>query len=198
MNISLDDIKQLRKMTGVGIMDCKVALKKADGNLGEAQKILREQGLSLLAHKDKDGLQGRVEAYLHHNGTLGVLVEISCQTDFAANSVEFRKVTRDMAMHIAACHPRYITPEDVPETVRETEKEIYRKQIEKENKPAEIVEKIIEGRLNKFYEQVCLLNQPFVKDPDKTIAEVLSELRAKMNEIITIKRFVRFEIGTEN
>lgn len=198
MNISLDDIKQLRKMTGVGIMDCKAALKKADGDLEEAQKILREQGLNLLAHKDKDGLQGRVEAYLHHNGTLGVLVEISCQTDFAANSAEFREVARDMAMHIAACHPRYITTEDVPETVRETEREIYRKQIEKESKPAEIVEKIVEGRLNKFYEQVCLLNQPFVKDPGKTIAEVLSELRAKMNEIITIKRFVRFEIGTED
>ncbi len=198
MNISLDDIKQLRKITGVGIMDCKVALKKADGDLEEAQKILREQGLELLAHKGKDSLQGRVEAYLHHNGTLGVLVEISCQTDFAANSAEFREFARDMAMHIAASRPQYITTEDVPETVRETEREIYRKQIATENKPAEIVEKIIKGRLNKFYEQVCLLAQPFVKDPDKTIAEVLSALRVRMNEMITIKRFVRFEIGTED
>ncbi len=179
-------------------MDCKVALKKADGDLEKAQKFLREQGLDLLAHKNKDSLQGRVEAYLHHNGTLGVLVEISCQTDFAANSAEFREFARNIAIHIAASHPLYLTTEDVPEAVRETEKEIYRKQIAKENKPAKIVEKIIEGRLNKFYEQVCLLNQPFVKDPGKTIAEVLNELRAKMTEMITIKRFARFEIGTEH
>ncbi|MCI2424421.1 elongation factor Ts [Candidatus Acetothermia bacterium] len=198
MTISLDLIKQLRKITGVGIMDCKVALKKADGDLEKAQKFLREQGLDLLAHKNKDSLQGRVEAYLHHNGTLGVLVEISCQTDFAANSAEFREFARNIAIHIAASHPLYLTTEDVPEAVRETEKEIYRKQIAKENKPAKIVEKIIEGRLNKFYEQVCLLNQPFVKDPGKTIAEVLNELRAKMTEMITIKRFARFEIGTEH
>lgn len=198
MNISLNDIKRLRKMTGVGIMDCKVALQKADGDLEKAQKFLREQGLDLLAHKDKDSLQGRVEAYLHHNGTLGVLVEISCQTDFAANSVEFREFSRDIAMHIAAGRPLYVAPEDVPEEVIETEREIYHKQIEKENKPAEIVEKIINGRLNKFYEQVCLLNQPFVKDDSKTIAEVLGELRIKMTEMITIKRFVRFEVGAED
>jgi len=195
--IKNEDIKKLRAKTGVGIMDCKNALIKAEGDMEKAKQILREEGRELLAHKGRKATEGRIEAYVHHSGKIGVLLEVACNTDFAANSDDFRQFTRELAMHIAAARARYISPEDVPETDLETEKGIYRKQGEKEGKPPQIMEKIVEGRLQKFYTEVCLLKQPFVKDSTHTIEDLLADLRSKTGENISIKRFARYEIGEE-
>jgi len=197
MMIKNEDIKKLRAKTGVGIMDCKNALIKAEGDMEKAKQILREEGRELLAHKGREATEGRIEAYVHHSGKIGVLLEVACNTDFAADSDDFRQFTRELAMHIAAARARYISPEDVPETDLETEKGIYRKQGEKEGKPPQILEKIVEGRLQKFYTEVCLLKQPFVKDSTHTIEDLLADLRSKTGENIFIKRFARYEIGEE-
>ncbi len=193
--IKSEDVKKLREETGVGIMDCKRALMKANGDMEQAKKILREEGRELLAHKGREATEGRIEAYVHHSGKVGVLVEVASNTDFAANSADFREFIRDLAMHIAAAKPRYVSPEDVPEADLEAEREIYRKQAEKEGKPAQVAEKIVEGRIKKFYTEACLLKQPFVKDPSRTIEDLLAELRQKTGENISVKRFARFEIG---
>ncbi len=195
--ITSEAVKKLRDETGVGIMDCKRALVKANGDMEQAKKILREEGRELLAHKGREANEGRIEAYVHHSGKVGVLVEVACNTDFAANSIDFREFIRDLAMHIAAAKPRYIAPEDVPAADLETEREIYRKQAEKEGKPAPVVERIVEGRIKKFYTEACLLKQPFVKDPARTIEDLVADLRQKTGENIAVKRFARFEIGEE-
>lgn len=195
--IKNEDVKKLRTATGVGIMDCKNALIKAEGDMEKAKQILREEGRELLAHKGREAIEGRIEAYVHHSGKIGVLLEVACNTDFAADSDDFLQFTRELAMHIAAARPRYISPEDVPEADLETEKGIYRKQGEKEGKPPQILEKIVEGRLQKFYTEVCLLKQPFVKDSTHTIEDLLADLRSKTGENIFIKRFARYEIGEE-
>jgi len=193
--ITSEDVKKLRDETGVGIMDCKAALSKANGDAEKAKQILREEGKELLAHRGREATDGRIEAYVHHSGKVGVLVEVACNTDFAANSDGFRQFARDLAMHVAAARPRYVAPEDVPADDIEEEKEIYRKQVEKEGKPPQIVEKIIEGRLKKFYTEACLLKQPFVKDPSRAVEDLLAELCAQTGETILIKRFARYEIG---
>jgi elongation factor Ts len=195
MTIKNEDIKRLRAETGVGIMDCKNALIKSEGDMEKAKQILREEGRELLAHKGREATEGRIEAYVHHSGKIGVLLEVACNTDFAANSDDFRQFTRELAMHIAAARPRYISSEDVPEADLEREKGIYRKQGEREGKPPQILEKIVEGRIQKFYSEACLLKQPFVKDPSRTIEDLLAELRAKTGENILIKRFARYESG---
>lgn len=196
MEISLDLIKKLREETGIGIMECKKALIEAGGDLEKAKKILREKGLEFLSSQSgREMKEGRVEAYIHHSGKIGVLVEVDTVTDFAANSQEFREFVKNLAMHIAAAKPRWISPEDVPQEVIEEEKEILRAQAEKEGKPSHIVEKIVEGRLKKFFEENCLLKQPYVKDPSVTVEEVLGELGRKISEQIVIKRFARFEVG---
>ena len=195
--ITSEDVKKLRDETGVGIMDCKRALTKANGDMEAAKKILREEGRELLAHKGREANEGRVEAYVHHSGKVGVLVEVASNTDFTANSADFREFIRDIAMHIAAAKPRYIAPEDVPESDLEAEREIYRKQAEKEGKPAQVAEKIVAGRIKKFYTEACLMKQPFVKDPARTIEDLLAELRQKTGENISVKRFARFEIGED-
>jgi len=195
MTIRSEDVKRLRDETGVGMMDCKRALIEAEGDFARAKQLLREQGLELMGHKGREANEGRIEAYVHHSARIGVLVEIAANTDFAANSAEFIAFSRDLAMHIAAAQPRYVSPEDVPEADLEAEREVYRKQLEREGKPPEIVEKAVEGRLKKFYEEACLLKQPFVKDPAVTIEELLADLRAKTGENIYVKRFVRYEVG---
>lgn len=195
MEIKSDDVKRLREETGVGIMDCKRALLKAEGDLERAKKILREEGKELLAQKGREATEGRVEAYVHHSGKVGVLVEVLCNTDFAANSMDFRQFTRDLAMHVAATKPRYLSPDVVPLSDLEAEKEIYRKQVEKEGKPPQIVEKIVEGRLKKFLTETCLLKQPFVKDPTVTVEDLLADLRTKTGENVQIRRFSRYEVG---
>lgn len=193
--ITSEDVKKLRAETGVGIMDCKTALTKANGDAEKAKQILREEGKELLAHKEREATDGRIEAYVHHSGKVGVLVEVACNTDFAANSDDFRRFARELAMHIAASRPRYLAPEDVPVDDIEQEKEIYRKQVEKEEKPPQIVEKIIEGRLKKFYTETCLLKQPFVKDPSRVVEDLLADLCSRTGENILVKRFARYEIG---
>ncbi len=193
--VTNEDVKKLRAETGVGIMDCKAALTKAEGDVERAKQILREEGKELLAHKGREATEGRIEAYVHHSGKVGVLVEVACNTDFAANSNDFRQFTHELAMHIAAARPRYLVPEDVPEDELEEEKAIYWKQVEKEDKPPQIIEKIIEGRLKKFYTETCLLKQPFVRDPSRTVEDLLAELCAKTGETILIRRFARYEVG---
>ncbi len=197
MTIKSEDVKSLRAATGVGIMDCKRALAKASGDLEAAKKILREEGRELMAHKGREATEGRIEAYVHHSGKVGVLLEVACNTDFAAKSEDFREFTRDVAMQIAAAKPHYVSPEDIPAEDLENEKDVYRKQMKKEGKPDQMIEKIVEGRVNKFYTETCLLKQPFVKDGSRTIEDLLADLRTKTGENIFIRRFARYEIGDE-
>jgi len=200
MTIRNEDIKTLREATGVGIMDCKSALTKAGGDIEQAKKVLREEGKDLLAsnEKEREANEGRVEAYIHHSGKVGVLMEVACNTDFAANSDDFRAFMRDVSMHIAASNPRFIAPEDIPAEVIEEKKEASRKEMEKAGKPAEMIEKIVEGRIDKFYIEACLLKQPFIKDTNQTIEDLLADLRSKTGENIFVKRFARYEIGEED
>lgn len=195
MEITVELVKKLREETGLGIMDCKQALIKAGGDLEKAKKILREEGKEFLASQTRTVKEGRVEAYIHHSGKIGVLVEVDTATDFAANSEAFREFLKNLAMQIAAARPRWIAPEDVPKDVIEQEKEILRKQAEREGKPPHIVEKIVEGRLQKFFEENCLLKQPYVRDPNLKVEDVLGELAAKLGEPVVIRRFVRFQVG---
>lgn len=195
MEITVELVKRLREETGLGIMDCKQALIKAGGDLEKAKKILREEGKEFLASQTRAVKEGRVEAYIHHSGKIGVLVEVDTATDFAANSEAFREFLKNLAMQIAAARPRWIAPEDVPPEVIEQEKEILRKQAEREGKPPHIVERIVEGRLQKFFEENCLLKQPYVRDPNLRVEDVLGELAAKLGEPVVIRRFVRFQVG---
>lgn len=197
MEITLELVKKLREETGLGIMDCKQALIKAGGDIEKAKKILREEGKEFLAGQTRAAQEGRVEAYIHHSGKIGVLVEVNTATDFAANSEAFREFVKNLAMQIAAARPRWISPDDVPQEVIEQEKEILRKQAEREGKPAHIVEKIVEGRLQKFFEENCLLKQPYVRDPNLKVEDVVGELAAKLGEPVVIRRFVRFQVGEE-
>jgi elongation factor Ts len=197
MEITLDMIKRLREETGVGIMDCKAALEKAGGDLEKAKQILRTEGKEFLAHQSREAKEGRIEAYVHHSGKVGVLLEVNTNTDFAANSQDFREFVKNLTMQIAAAKPRWISPEDVPEEVLAEEREILRKQAEKEGKPPHIVEKIVEGRIAKFFEENCLLKQPYVRDPSITVEDLLADLGAKLGEPVVIRRFVRFEVGEE-
>lgn len=197
MKVTLEMIKRLRDETGVGIMDCKAALTKAGGDLEAAKKILRTEGKEFLAHQSREAKEGRVEAYVHHSGKVGVLVEVRTGTDFAALSQDFRETLRNLAMQIAAQKPRWISPEDVPPELIAEEREILRRAAEKEGKPPHIVEKIVEGRLANFYEENCLLKQPYVRDPSgkMRVEDLLADLGAKLGEPVVIRRFVRFEVG---
>ena len=192
--IRIEDIKKLREDTGIGMMNCKRALTEAEGNIERAKEILREQGLELMEQIGREAQEGRVVAYVHHTGKVGVLVEIACNTDFAANSTEFRAFANDVAMHIAAENPLYVSPEDVPEEDIEREQAEFRRQMKEQGKPDEIIEKAAEGRLKRFYQGNCLTKQAFVKEPDFTIEDMLADLRTKTGENIYVKRFARFEI----
>ncbi len=190
------DVKELRERTGCGMMDCKKALTDANGDMEKAIELLRERGLAAAAKKaGRIAAEGLVEAYIHGNGRIGVLVEVNSETDFVAKNAEFKEFVKDIAMQIAAANPRYVKREDVPEEVIEKEKEILKTQALNEGKPEKVVEKIVEGRLEKFYQEVCLLDQPFIKDPDRTVRDLLNEKIATIGENIVIRRFVRFERG---
>jgi elongation factor Ts len=196
MEVPVAQIKELRTLTGAGMMDCKKALIEAKGDIVEAANILRRKGLASLREKaSRETKEGVIEAYIHANNKIGVLVEINCETDFVARNEEFKKFAHDIAMQVAAANPNYVSREDVPDSVIEKELEIYRSQAIEEGKPNHIVGKIAEGRLEKFFQSVCLLEQPFIKDPEKTIKEYLGEIASKIGENIAIKRFVRFELG---
>lgn len=189
-------VKELREKTGAGMLDCKKALEEANNDLTKAIELLREKGLAAAANKaGRIATEGVVESYIHAGGRIGVLVEINCETDFVAKTDQFKEFARDVAMHIAAMSPRYVRREEVPQEEIEKEKEILRAQALNEGKPEKIVDKMVEGRINKYYEEFCLLEQTFVKDPDKTIANLVSEKISTIGENISIRRFVRYELG---
>jgi len=195
MSITADMVKELREKTGAGMMDCKKALTDANGNMEKAIEVLREKGLAAVAKKaGRVAAEGLVEAYIH-GGRIGVLVEVNSETDFVAKNQEFKEFVRDVALQIAASNPLYVKKEEVPQEEIEKEKEILRKQALNEGKPEKIVDKMVEGRIEKYYKEVCLLEQPFVKNPDITIGALLSEKIAKIGENLTVRRFVRFEVG---
>lgn len=195
MSISASMVKELREKTGAGMMDCKKALTEANGNLDKATEILREKGLAAVSKKaGRIAAEGLVESYIH-GGRIGVLVEVNSETDFVAKNQEFKDFVKDVALHIAAANPLFVTKDEVPQDTIEKEKEILRKQALNEGKPEKIVDKMVEGRIEKYYKEVCLLEQPFVKNPDMTIGELLTEKVAKIGELLTIRRFVRFEVG---
>jgi len=193
-------VKMLREKTGAGMMECKKALIEADGNEERANEILRERGLA--SAKKKEGrvaAEGVVGSYIHMGGKVGVLVEVNCETDFVARGEEFQQLVKDVAMHIAAAEPRYVTREEVTAETLDKEREIARAQAKNDpknaNKPDQVIEKIVEGRLNKFFEEFVLLDQPFIKDPAQTVGELVTEKIAKTGEKVTIRRFARFKMG---
>ncbi len=197
MAVTLDLVKRLRGETGVGIMECKEALVKADGDYEKAKLILRKEGKEFLATQSRETKEGRVMAYIHHSGKVGVLIEVNTSTDFAANSEDFQDLVRNLAMQIAAAKPRWVAPEDVPEAVLEEERSVLRAQAEREGKPSEIVEKMVEGRLSKFFEEHCLVKQPYVRDPSLRVEDLMGELGVKLGERVVVRRFARFEVGAE-
>ena len=199
-DITAAAVKQLREKTGAGMMECKNALVEAEGNEEKAVNILRERGLA--SAKKREGriaAEGIVGSYIHMGGKVGVLVELNCETDFVARGEEFQQLVKDIAMHIAAAEPRYVTREEIPADVLDKEREIARAQAKNDpkmaNKPDQVIDKIVEGRLNKFYEETVLVAQPFVKAPEKTIAELVTEKTAKTGERIAVRRFTRYKMG---
>lgn len=193
MSVSVDDIKKLREMTGAGMMDAKKALIEADGSIDGAVESLRKKGAASVAKRaGREAKAGLVESYVHA-GRIGVLVEVNCETDFVARTDDFKSLSHDIAMHIAAMAPEYIDPDSVPEGVVQKEREIYSAEVG--DKPAEITQKIVDGKLAKYYDAVCLTNQPFVKNQDQTVGELITEAAAKLGEKIVVRQFSRIELG---
>ncbi len=196
MNFTAQDVAKLRQQTGVGMMECKKALTDANGDFEKAIVLLRERGLKAVDKKqNRIASEGLVASYIHMGGKIGVLVEVNCETDFVAKSDDFQVLVKDIAMQIAAANPKYVREEEVDPAELESEKEILKVQALNEGKPANIVERMIEGRIKKYYEEVCLLDQPFVKDSSKTIKDILTEATLKIGEKISVRRFVRYELG---
>ena len=195
-DISAKTVKELRDRTGAGFMECKKALTEAGGDIEEAEIVLRKRGISVAQKKaDREANEGLVEAYIHPGGKLGVLVEVNCESDFVARTDDFKALVKDIAMQIAATDPRYIRREEVDQEAVDKEKEIQRGRALEEGKPEKVVDKIVEGRMGKFYEEVVLLEQPFVKDNSKTVQELVTEAIAKLGENIAMGRMSRFKIG---
>jgi len=193
--VTAELVKELRDRTGAGIMDCKKVLVETDGNIDKAIELLRERGIAKAAKKaSRIAAEGLVEAYIH-GGKYGALVEVNSETDFVAKNEEFRAFVRDVAMQIVSSNPKYVSREEVPADVVESEKAVLTAQALNEGKPEAVVARMVEGRINKFFEEICLLEQPFIKDPDKTVKDVLNEKIATIGENIVIRRFVRFERG---
>lgn len=196
MEVPAAQVKELRERTGAGMLACKQALVEARGDMERAITILREKGLAAAARKaGRVANDGLVEAYIHGGGRIGVLVEVNCETDFVARTEEFRTLARDLAMQIAAARPEYIRREDVPEEVVARERAILRAQALREGKPEKVVDRMVEGRLEKFFKEQCLLEQPFIKDPNITVGQLITEKIARLGENITVRRFARFELG---
>ncbi len=196
MEISIELVKDLRQRTGAGIVDCKAALQDAKGNIEAAIDYLRKKGLATAAKKaGRIATDGLVASYIHAGGKMGVLVEINCETDFVAKTGDFQDFVKNMAMHIAAANPQFIRREDVPPDVLEKEREIYRTQAFDSGKPAKVIDKIVEGKLERFYSEACLLEQTYIRDSDRTVKEVLDGIIGKLGENITIRRFARFQLG---
>ena len=196
MAINASQVKQLRDATAAPMMDCKKALQDAGGDYDKALRLLREQGLADAKKRaGRSTTEGLIGSYIHHNGKVGVLVEVNCETDFVARNEQFQALVRDIAMHVASANPLYVSSGEIPADVMEGEKEIYRNQALNEGKQEKFLDRIVEGRLKKYYEQFCLLDQPFVKDPDKTVGQLITGVAASTGENIQVRRFARFVLG---
>jgi len=196
LGITTAMIKELREATSAGVLDCRKALMESGGDFDKAVAILREKGLAAVAKRaDRQASEGVIEAYVHPGNRVGVLLELNCETDFVARTDDFKSLAHELTLHVAFAAPRYLAREDVPADVLEQEKQVYRTQALEEGKPERIVDRIVDGRLEKFYRQVCLMEQPFVKDDEKTIEDLINDARAKLGENIVLRRFVRFERG---
>ena len=198
MAIPAELIKDLRQQSGAGIMDCKQALSETDGNLEKAVEFLRKKGLAMAAKKKgRATSEGSIGGYIHAGAKIGVMVEVNCETDFVAKTDEFQSIVKDIAMHIAASDPRYKSIEDVPQDVIDREKEIFSTQAKEAGKPEKIIGRIVEGKMEKFYGEACLLEQPFIKDTDQTIKDFLAKAIAKLGENMSIRRFERYQVGQD-
>lgn len=198
MDISAKDVKSLREKTGAGIMDCKKALIENGGNFDEAVKYLREQGILKAAKKtERPTREGIINAYIHPGDKLGVLLEINCETDFVARTDDFQNLAKDICMQVAASDPKFIARQEVSQDVIDQEMEIYKNQAKSEGKPDNVIDKIVEGKLDKYYSETCLLEQPFIKDTDRAINDIIKDAIAKLGENITISRFIRYKLGED-
>jgi elongation factor Ts len=198
VEITTEQVKKLREATGAGIMDSREALRQTGGDFEKAMAFLREKGLAKASKKaERQAGDGVIGSYLHHNGRVAVLVEVNTETDFVARTADFNALAQNLALHIAMANPRWLKPEDVPADVLDAERAEYRKEAEAAGKPPAVIDKIVEGKIDKFYDEVCLLRQPFVKDDKVRIGDLISQAIAKLGENIVVRRFVRFEIGSE-
>ncbi len=196
MGVSMEKVRELRERTGLGIMDCKKALEEANGDIEKAIELLRKKGIAKAAKKaQRETKEGRIGSYIHFDGSIGVLIELSCETDFVARNETFGQLIEELGMHIAASSPQYISPEDVPQEVIEKEKEIFREQLKQQGKPEHIIDKIIDGKIKSFYEDNCLLEQPYALDPKKKVKELIAEYIHKLGENIKVRRFTRYQLG---
>jgi elongation factor Ts len=197
-DISAEDVKRLRQRTGAGMMDSKKALQEAGGDMDRAVEILRERGLaSAQKRAGRSATQGVIDAYIHHNNTVGVLVEVNCETDFVAKTDEFRRLARDVALHIASAMPQWVTRDEVPEEILETERRIYEAEARQKGKPDSALDRIVEGKLQGFFKTTVLLDQPFVKQLEKTVQQLVDEVSAKVGEKVAVRRFVRYKLGED-
>ncbi|MGB9723268.1 MAG: translation elongation factor Ts [Chloroflexia bacterium] len=195
MEIPIATVKELRARTGAGVLDCRKALAETQGDIEAAVRLLREQGLAEAAKRSgREAREGRIECYVHHGNRIAAMVELNCETDFVARTENFIRLAHELAMQVAATNPRFLSKEEVPEAVLEEERAVYRSQIEG-NKPPQVVERIVEGKLSKFFEEVCLLEQPSIREPERKVKDLVSELAAQVGENIVVRRFVRFELG---
>jgi len=196
MEISAEMVKELRQRTGIGVMECKEALAESQGDIEKAIAVLRKKGAARAQEKmNREASQGLVHAYIHMEGKLGVLVEVNCESDFVARNAEFKELAKNIAMQIAAANPRFVSSADIPAAELEQEREIIRAQLQDMKKPPQIIDKIVEGKLKKYYEEVCLLDQPYIRDDKQTIQQLIASTIAKFGENIKVRRFARFELG---
>ena len=196
VDITTQMIKELRQETGAGVLDCKQALETCDGDFGQAVAYLREKGMAAAAKRStREATEGLIGTYVHAGNRVAALVEVNCETDFVANTDQFQELAHDLAMQVVAAKPQYLTAEDVPTSLLEEEKQVYRAQMKDSGKPEEILDRIVEGKLGKFYEEICLMEQPFIKDTAITVRELVQQHNALLGENIVVRRFARFEIG---
>jgi elongation factor Ts len=197
-DISAEEVKRLRERTGAGMMDSKKALQEAGGDMDRAVEILRERGLaSAQKRAGRSATQGLIDSYIHHNNTVGVLVEVNCETDFVAKTEEFRRLAREVALHIASAMPQWVTRDEVPEEILETERRIYEAEARQKGKPDNALDRIVDGKLQGFFKTTVLLDQPFVKEPEKTMQQLVEEVSAKVGEKVAVRRFVRYKLGED-
>jgi elongation factor Ts len=196
LKITTANVKELREATGAGVLDCKKALQETDGDFDKAVEYLRQKGLAAAAKRaSRAANEGTIGSYVHAGSRVAALVEVNCETDFVARTDDFLALAHDLAMQVVAAKPKYLVPEDIPAEVIEAEKEIYRAQMEDSGKPEHVIDKIVEGKLQKYYQEVCLVQQPFIKDEGLTVQDVVTQVAAKLGENVVVRRFVRFELG---